>query len=170
MLRWYLIQTKPSNEAVALTNLIRQGYEVYLPRLAQQVRRREGWRERIVVLFPRYLFLRLREGTQALAPVRSSVGVAKIVGFGGRYAVVPDHVIEGIRSQGDSQSGLHRIKDAPALKAGAAVRITGGAFEGLEGIFERHVGADRVNVLLRLLGQHASVRVATDFIEPADAT
>jgi hypothetical protein len=44
------------------------------------------------------------------------------------------------------------------------VRISQGAFDGLEGLFERAAGADRVVVLLRLLGQNAPVCVPADFI------
>jgi len=44
------------------------------------------------------------------------------------------------------------------------VRISTGPFEGLEGVFERQAGADRVVVLLRLLGQNASVCVSIDSV------
>ena len=71
----------------------RQGYEVNLPRLAQAVRRHGRWLEQVVAFFPRYLFLRLNEGSQALGPVRSTVGVASIVRFGSSYATVPDQLI-----------------------------------------------------------------------------
>jgi transcriptional antiterminator RfaH len=167
MLRWYLIQTKPSGEMVAQTNLARQGYEVYLPRLRQPVRRAGRWRDRIVALFPRYLFLRLREGTQSLAPVRSSIGVADIVRFGFRYAVVSDRIVDDLKARSDPDSGLHQMAPQPFLKPGMRVRITTGAFDGLEGIFERDAGSDRVDVLLRLLGQEASARVPAAFVVAA---
>jgi transcriptional antiterminator RfaH len=169
MLRWYLVQTKPSSETIAQTNLIRQGYEVYLPRLAERVRWRSGWRERISALFPRYVFLRLLEGSQALAPVRSSVGVVSVVRFGGKYAVVPDQIIDGIKARGDPDSGLHHIKRPASLISGERVRIIMGAFEGLDGIFERTAGIDRVSVLMRLLGQEASVCVPAAFVVAASA-
>jgi len=42
MLRWYLIYTKPSSEALALKNLARQRYDAYVPRVLQTVRRAGG--------------------------------------------------------------------------------------------------------------------------------
>ncbi len=164
MLRWYLIHTKPAGEVVARSNLERQGYEVYLPRLVQPVRRRLQWHERIVALFPRYLFLHLSEGLQALGPVRSSIGVAGIVRFGAEYAIVPDRIVSELRSREEPQTGLHRAPRRPPLKPGTPVRITHGPFDGLEGICERHAGADRVVVLLKLLGQDAPVRIPADFV------
>lgn len=159
MLRWYLIHTKVSAEAIAQRNLERQGYEVYLPRLAQSVRFDGRWRDCMMALFPRYLFLRLDEGRQPLAPVRSTVGVATVVRFGSRYTTVPDKIVNELRSRADPVSGLHRLKRKPLWVAGATVRITAGSFEGLEGIFERFAGSERVLVLLNLLGQEASVRI-----------
>ena len=93
MMRCYVIHTKWASETVAESNLQRQGYEVYLPRLARTVRRRGRLREQIVPLFPRYLFLRLNEGSQVLGPVRSTTGVARVVRFGSSYATVPDQLI-----------------------------------------------------------------------------
>lgn len=164
MLRWYVIHTKPASESVARTHLARQGYEVYLPRVIQPMRRAGRWRDRIVALFPRYLFLRLREGQQPLGPVRSSVGVSSVVHFGSSYAVVPDRIVTDIQSRADPESGLHRLSAPPSLTSGMDVRITGGLFEGLEGVFQRESGADRVVVLLKLLGQDASVRVPSALV------
>ena len=166
MLRWYVIHTKPSAETVAQVNLERQGYEVYLPRLLQSCLWRQRRRERIVPLFPRYLFLRLREGCQPLGPVRSSVGVSGIVRFGCRYAVVADEVIGGLQARAHPLTGLHRLSSPLPLAPGAAVRVTAGPFDGLEGIFQRADGAERVVVLLKLLGQDTPVRVPADWILP----
>jgi transcriptional antiterminator RfaH len=170
MLRWYLIHTKPVREGVAEANLQRQGYDVYLPRIQQPVRRHGRWRESIVPLFPRYLFLQLSEGCQALSPVRSSVGVAGIVRFGTRYAIVPHHIIMQLRLRADPESGLHCLAKRPLLARGATVRITAGPFEGLDGVFEREAGPARVVVLLNLLGQDAAVRIPVDSVAPSYAT
>jgi transcriptional antiterminator RfaH len=166
LLRWYLVHTKASAEAVAQLNLERQGYETYVPRLLQA----RGWhgprRERIVPLFPRYLFLRLREGCQALAPVRSSAGVSDVVRFGASYAVVADEVIAGLRSRADPLTGFHRLNSVGSFVRGAAVRLAAGPFDGLEGIFQRQDGEERAVVLLRLLGQETPVRVPAEWVLP----
>jgi transcriptional antiterminator RfaH len=163
MLHWYLIHTKVSGEKSARLNLERQGYEVYLPLLLQRAPAVARPRERIVPLFPRYLFLRLDEGHQSLHPVHSTIGVAAVVRFGFQYTIVPDGVLRQLRDREDPETALHRLGRAP-LSRGAAVRITAGAFDGLEGIFERPDGAERVLVLLQLLGQQVSVRLPCEFV------
>jgi transcriptional antiterminator RfaH len=170
MLRWYLIRTKPAAETVAQTNLERQGYEVYLPRLLQNIAWRQQRRERIGALFPRYLFLRLHEGSQALAPVRSSLGVSDAVRFGYRYAIVADGVVRDLRARADPRTGLHRLARPAPLAPGAAVRVTTGPFDGLEGVFERDDGAERSIVLLKLLGQDTPVRIPAECILPRDSS
>jgi transcriptional antiterminator RfaH len=164
MQRWYLIYTKPSSEALALKHLLRQRYDAYVPRVVQTVRRAGRCHERIGPLFPRYLFLRLNEGQQALAPVSSTVGVAGIVRFGARYTIVPDHVVHELQTRADPVTGLHRLNCGSKMMPGAAVRIRLGPLDGLEGVFEREAGADRVVVLLSLLGQSAPVYVPLDAV------
>ncbi len=167
MLNWYLVHTKPAGEAVAQINLVRQGYEVYLPQLIDEVRSRGRLREKITALFPRYLFIRIFEGQQSLGPVRSSLGVSNVVRFGRDYAIVPDRIVRDLRTREEPGRGLHRLSRPAPLISGTRVRVTQGPFDGLDGIFQRDAGADRVVVLLQLLGQTASVRVPIDFILPA---
>lgn len=169
MLRWYLIHTKPCGEVMAQVNLQRQGFGVYLPRVLLTVRRRGRWQEAIAPLFPRYLFLQLNEGRQALAPVRSSVGVSAVVRFGPQCAVVPDQIVQDLRLRADPQTGLHRLVGQSALVAGSPVHIGAGAFEGLNGVFQRQAGPDRVVVLMSLLGQEAAVRVSAECVWPGRA-
>jgi transcriptional antiterminator RfaH len=169
MQRWYVVQTKPAAEPLAQGNLVRQGYEIYFPRLTEFVVRAGRRRERVVPLFPRYLFVRIKEGIQPLAPIGSSKGVSRLVRFGTRYAVVPDRVIRNLRDRADPATGLHRLRGESELARGAAVRVIGGPFEGLEGVFEQRAGAERVFVLLTLLGQNTRVRLQTYHVVPQHA-
>lgn len=152
-----------------MPNLARQGYQVYFPRVVQPVRTREGWRERIAPLFPRYLFVRLNVGRQAFAPLRSTLGVSGVVRFGSEYARVPDPVITGLRSREDATTGLHHLGRPAPLTLGAPVRIVDGVFDGLEGIFVRASGDERVFVLLELLGAPTQVQVPAICVEARGA-
>jgi transcriptional antiterminator RfaH len=164
--RWYLIHTKPGREAVAEVNLRRQGYLVYYPRLLRSTRLRGRWVDRIAALFPRYLFLGLAVGQQEIGPVRSTLGVANVVRFGCDYTPVPDAVVEDLRMRADPETGLHRLHAHAAFKAGSKVRIVDGAFDGLEGVFHRESGDERVVLLLGLLGRDTLVQVPAAFVMP----
>jgi transcriptional antiterminator RfaH len=162
---WYLVYCKPRQETVARENLVRQGYEIYLP-FMRDVRRRQGRRiAQISPMFPRYLFIHLNRDTDNWAPVRSTLGVVSIVKFGHDPARVPDDLIALLRSHEDPQ-GIH-ILPAEEYKPGSRVRITQGGFAGYEGIFQAATSRDRVTVLLDVLGRKARATVDSASIEPA---
>ncbi|MEO8016293.1 MAG: transcription termination/antitermination NusG family protein [Pseudomonadota bacterium] len=163
---WFLILTKPAGEQLAEVELARQGFHVYYPRLQRQARHRGRLIERVVALFPRYLFVRLDVGGQASAPIRSTRGVSNIVRFGEDATIVPDAVVESLMRRADPKSGLHRI-ERPTLQPGARVNVVGGAFDGLDGIYEREAGDQRSVILLSLLGRNTPVRVSSAFLERA---
>jgi len=151
---------------VAEANLRRQGYEVYYPRLLRPRRVRRHWVDRVTPLFPRYVFLRLCVGHQAIAPARSTVGVASIVRFGGDYAVVPDAIVENLRMRAAPDTGLHCPHSHSAFEPGSNVRIVAGVFDGLEGVFQRESGDERVVLLLGLLGRDTLVQLPAEFVLP----
>jgi transcriptional antiterminator RfaH len=167
--RWHLVLSKRSSEEVAKMQLERQGYSVYLPRLQAKVLRRGKWRERIVALFPRYLFVQLDSLVQSLGPIRSTIGVANIVRFGVEYAIVPNSIVNGLVEHEDPQTRLHKLRIGAWFKHGSAVRIAAGALSGLEGIFQYEDGNDRVVVLLNLLGRETCVRVDSGCVVPSAA-
>jgi transcriptional antiterminator RfaH len=167
LLRWFLVLSKPAAERAAKLNLERQGYRVYCPRLQQPALRRGRWVERIVALFPRYLFVQVDGARQSLAPVGSTVGVAGIVRFGSQAAAVPARIVDDLIAREDPVSGLHKLDSSRKLRAGARVSLVGGSFLGLDGIFEREAGQDRVVVLLSLLGREVAVGVPSRFVVPA---
>lgn len=165
-LRWFLVFTKASSEQVAAAHLARQGFETYLPRLQRQSLRRTHWVRRIVALFPRYVFVRLDVRNQALAPVRSTRGVAGLVRFGEEAAVVPDGVVESLMRRADPDTGLHCLAQSPPRR-GANVSIVGGPLAGLDGVFERDTGEERAVILLSLLGRSTPVEVDSTFVVPS---
>ncbi len=162
--RWYLVYTKLRQEHVARTNLLRQGYETYLP-LIRELRRRQGRRmPEVAPMFPRYLFVRLDTRTDNWAPIRSTLGVVSLVRFGQQPALVPDDLIGLLREREDSE-GL-QVLPPEIFRPGARVRIMAGALAGYEGIFLAPTGRERVVILLDFLGQHTRVAVARHCLAP----
>ena len=166
---WYAVHTKPRKESLAEANLQRQDFETYLPWYKRVARQRGTWREIIEPLFPRYLFLRIDPTQQTVAPIRSTLGVTTLVTFGHRLAPVSDDIIDAIRQNADAQTGL-LIAPEHHFRRGDTVTITAGPFEGLQGIFETSSGAQRVAVLLDILGKSARVVLNRSQVEPMDTS
>lgn len=163
--RWYLVYAKPRQEGVAQTNLLRQGYNSYLP-LVRQPRRRRGRRVTVIgPMFPRYLFVQLDRRTDNWAPIRSTLGVVSIVRFGQLPAAVPDDLIALMKARED-EKGV-QVLPADDYKRGARVRITAGGLAGYEAVFVTRTSRDRVVVLLEILGKYTRTSVDAAALEPA---
>jgi transcriptional antiterminator RfaH len=164
-LNWYLVYCKPRQEAVARSNLDRQGYKTYLP-LIREMRRRAGRRvEAVAPMFPRYLFIQLSTETDDWGPIRSTLGVASLVRFGQLPTTVPGVLIEQLRRREDAD-GLHKAPIGE-YQRGARVRIADGGFAGYEGIFLARSGRDRITVLLKVLGRDTPAHIDPGAVEPA---
>ena len=157
-MHWYLIHTKPRQELRALENLQRQGYECYLPLLPT-----EKIQQKLVAivdepLFPRYLFIRLdsSQSGKSWAPIRSTLGVSKLVTFGMEPAKVDHALIEFLR---ESEA---KISEQPQrlFDVGDRLLVTDGPFAGIEAIYQMNNGEGRVMVLIELLSKPVKVVMA----------
>ena len=164
--RWYAVCCKPRQESVAEENLLRQGFQVYLPRIRIRQRRRRQWIDAVEVLFPRYIFIRVDPLQRSTASVRSTRGVVGMVRFGGQPAVVPDKIMDALRQREDADSGMH-LDERPLFSAGETVKLVEGPLAGMEGVFTEQDGDKRVIVLLELLGKANKVTVSRDWIARA---
>lgn len=154
---WFLVRSKLRQESVALTHLARQGYESYLPLFATEklVRRKSTVVQE--PMFARYLFVRLDTTGQgqSWSPIRSTVGVSELVCFGSRPARVDDALIATLREREATQQA-----DPITLFAhGDNVRITEGAFAGLEAIYQMNDAEGRSMVLLDLLSKPVAMTI-----------
>lgn len=158
---WYAVQTKPRQEQLAADNLLRQNFTTYLPKLRTSKHLHGRWTPVVEPLFPRYLFIQVNPNEHNIAPVRSTLGVAKLVKFGAELISVPQRVIDYLRENEDPETS--QISDqAPRFKKGEQLEILDGPFRGLNGIYEVDSAADRALVLISLLGRDSKVAIHHD--------
>ena len=143
---WYVVHTKPRQEQRALDNLSAQGYECYLPLMSVEKLLRQQVQVVQEPLFSRYLFIRLQSAQQSLAPVRSTLGVSKLVSFGQQPAHISNEWIDALRS-------APAARMARLFTPGDCVRVVSGPLQGAEGIYQAVDGERRAMVLIELLGQ-----------------
>jgi transcriptional antiterminator RfaH len=107
-------------------------------------------------LFPRYLFIRLGTGleSQSWAPIRSTVGVSRLVTFGQTPAKIEDELIAQLQVKTDSVELQLRH-----FEAGEQVVVTEGPFVGVEAIYQMADAEGRVMVLLNILSKQVKMSV-----------
>ena len=156
-MHWYVIHTKPRQEQRALANLQQQGYTCFLPVLARQKLCRGALTVVPEPLFARYLFIQLDGGQmgQSWAPIRSTMGVSRLVTFGTEPAKVRADLIESLRAH--SSAATHAV---PLFTPGEHVQIKNGPFAGLEGIYQLDDGERRAMVLIELLHKPSRITLA----------
>lgn len=149
--RWYLIQTKPRQEARAEEHLQRQQFECYRPLKAGAPKKRNPRAVSEEELFPGYLFIRMDQVHDNWYPIRSTRGVARIVTFGAHPVPVQDELIEQIRQR------LLSPAPRPEFQQGEHVLIKSGSFCDIEAIFLTADGEERAVILLNLLQREQKV-------------
>jgi transcriptional antiterminator RfaH len=160
---WYLIQTKPRQENLARINLERQGYTIYLPVIPIRRRRRGKLYTELGPMFPLYLFINLSDGVDDWGPLRSTIGVTKLVTFGNIPARVPNPLISTLKACEDS-NGI-QIVHSKSYQAGDKVRITDGPFSGYEAIIHSTSARTRSILLLKVVENFIKVSIDIEHLE-----
>ncbi|MFM7800694.1 MAG: transcription/translation regulatory transformer protein RfaH [Limnohabitans sp.] len=159
-MHWYAIHSKPRQEARALDNLQRQGFEAWLPLLTVEkvCRGKLSWVTE--PMFSRYLFIRLDTEHTNWSPIRSTLGVSRMVSFDNRPAVVADELIQALQTV--PQRAPERL-----FRPGQTIKIISGPLKGIEGIFQQADGEHRAMVLIDLLNKQHRVTTLMQDLRPA---
>jgi DNA-binding response OmpR family regulator/transcription antitermination factor NusG len=138
-LRWVVLKTRPWHERQVEQAIAAHGVEAYVPVASNG--ERDG---ASAVLFPGYVFARVDVAAGDLLRIRSAAGVAYVLPQGGPPGLLPNELIEAIRTRASEPGvGLHR---------GDRVRIMRGPFRWLEAVFDRRTNpAGRVRILLEFV-------------------
>ena len=157
--RWYCVRLQPKREHVATAHLRRlSGVEIYCPLIRLKKRGRGGSAWNTEALFPGYLFARFDFVTWH-RDVHYAHGVSHIVKFGEDYPSVPEALMADLQRRFGTEPVTQLT---PPLSVGSAVRIVAGPFCGFVSVVTRlPVGAQRVRVLLEVLGQSVEAELSS---------
>ncbi len=154
---WYVVHTKPKQESRALMNLERQGFHCFLPTIPVKRVKGKVFEIKPEPLFSRYLFIELDTSAsgKSWSPIRSTLGVSKLVNFGTQPARVDPLLIALLREQ---ESNLAQSPIAQ-YQPGDIVRIKDGPFKGLQAVYQMDDGEMRAMVLIELLQKPTSMQI-----------
>ncbi len=141
---WYLVQCKARQDARAEEHLQRQGYTCFRSTYRREHLVKGARRVSSESLFPGYLFIQLSLHV-SWSPLRSTRGVARIVGFGGHPLPISDALVHTLQER-DHQGIVTTL-----FKPGDHVRINDGPFAELEAVFLAMDGDERVVLLMNFL-------------------
>lgn len=163
-LPWRVLRVHSQREADVQGLLLHNDVTGYTP-LSKERRR---WTHRTVTvsvpLFPGYVFAKfdIRRKTELLQVVP---WIYDVVGFGGFAATVSECEIQRVRMITAATPATDRIATWPQLVTGEKVRVAFGKYTGLEGVYAKPAGEDRVWVTVAILGRSVGVRVERSMVE-----
>ena len=159
---WFSARTKPKHEHIAAANLRKNlGLEVFSPRLRLEKLTRRGLVNVIEPLFPCYIFVRCVLDERQ-TDIQHTVGVNRMVSFGGVVPQVPDQIILELQECFENEEILQVHNQ---LEPGDEVTVADGAFAGMNALVLKTLPAKkRVQILLDILGRPATVEVEQDAV------
>jgi transcriptional antiterminator RfaH len=152
---WFCLRTQPKREHIAAACLRQiSEVEVFCPRLRFRRSTKRGLFWFVESMFPGYLpgylFSRFEYATLHRR-IRQTPSVSGFVQFGERLALLPDVLMNEIRSRTGSDDLL---EVAQSMEPGQEVRIAQGPFQGLEALVTRLITArERVEILIEWMGR-----------------
>jgi transcriptional antiterminator RfaH len=156
---WFCLRAQPKREHIAAACLRQiSDVEAFCPRLRFRKSTNRGPVWFIEAMFPGYLFARFDYANRNRL-IRQGPGVNGFVQFGERLAMLPEPLINEIKSQ---TSGNEVVEINPELEPGRTVQLARGPFLGLEAVITRLIPArERVEILIEWMGRtlHAEASV-----------
>jgi transcription antitermination factor NusG len=154
---WALVTTQPNCERIATRNLGFQDIESYAPRYRKQYFQRGKKHERLLYLFPGYLFVRVVGIWRGLLSTR---GVLQVLG-GARPSIVPDAMVEDLMHKEKIGQGSVPLP----WYVGQKLRVKDGAFAGELVVYEGMGKHDRERVLLMAMGGYVPIELSGSNLE-----
>lgn len=158
---WYVAETAPRKEMVALQNLRRQSFHGVCPRFSK-VRRHARRTENVLVpYFPGYVFVRFDRERDRWSSINGTLGVRRLIGSRPNAPqAVPNAVVEALLARA---AGVGVFPFQP----GDEVRVASGPLADQVATIERLADQERVRILMNILGNQTPVIVRAADLVPA---
>jgi transcription antitermination factor NusG len=161
---WTAATTRLHQEERAAHHVENQGFEFYLPRTWEPLARPIGpITERRALLFPGWIFIKLRPNWQVLPSTR---GIKSLMTIDGKPCHVRDSEIASLRAMEDCR-GVIRLPDRFTKGDRVVVGQGGKAWRDHWGIVYGTPAAGRCQVLFKLLGRRVVVELREAILSPA---
>lgn len=161
---WYIAKTKPQKETAIVNFLSQCGVQVFWPKVVLP----GHYGAKSQALFPTYIFCYVDPESVIWPKVRWAPGMSYFLSCDGEPVPVPEALVDYLKVRVTQSNDLGQFRQ---LSQGDRVVITGGPFTGLEGIFQRYVGAkQRCMIFLEVVGRLTNVELSEWEVAEASST
>lgn len=163
--QWIALYTNPRAEKKVEQNLLREGYEVYLP----IIRELHNWSDRKkwveVPLIKSYIFVKITSAQEI--KMRDIQGVSHIVKFKNNVVTVPEREIQMMKDFIAAEIAV-QVRTFEQLRPGRAVRIKSGPLSGMLGILVSDCEEGNFAVQITGISMALVTYIQNELLEPLD--
>lgn len=157
--RYYVVQTQPQRESLAVKEMQNQGFRTFFPVIQHLPRTQNGrtLNARRAPLFPKYVFVQLDLDYDPWRSINGTRGVTRLMCMDeDRPSAMPDLAMSRLLAAGELI-----LEDAAGLpfNVNDTVEFTEGPMRGLKGVVNM-CSMERVTLLLSMLGGPVTVRTS----------
>jgi len=164
MKNWYVVNTNPREDAIAMAKLKNEGLEVYQPMMQKIVYHARKKTLKKVSLFPNYFFVRVDDSEVELFKVKWCRGVRRMLIDNNCPTPIDTQFIELLKNIEADNEGV--IKKPVEYEKGEPVRVMTGPMKDVIGIFESWDSDEgRVRILVEIVNQKARVVLHASMLE-----
>ena len=160
---WFVAQLRPQGLARAQTHLQRQEIESFSPQVLATVTRAGVLREARRPLFPGYLFVSFDPATPGWSAINGTRGISRLIlSAPYRPQPLPAALMAALIARCDA-SGL--LSTGDDLTVRDRIRVLSGPFADLVTTIETVLDAERIGILIDLMGRKVRTSVPRNHIE-----
>ena len=158
--KWIIAKIKPNKEKLASLNLVRQGFNIFLPKIKKITKVFNSSRTLTKPLFPGYIFIEIDKINWI--KINNTYGVREVLAIDGKPLCVSERIVNSIKSKCDKDDFYYKNF---YLKKGEKIKVNMGQNPSLECVFHEFVDYKRSSILIKLLDQQVKTVVENSLIE-----
>ena len=161
MEKWIAVYTKSRHEKVVIQELENKNIEAYCPifKERRQWSDRKRWVE--FPLFRSYVFAKIELKNSLY--ILQAMGVHHIIKFQGNISIIPDEIIQNIKSIID---GCFTVEQVEYFVKGDEVIVVDGPLKGMEGIVVKIKNENKLVLKIEAIQQAIAVQIHPGYLKP----
>ena len=162
---WFILQFKSNSHHLAIKNLTRQGFEIFLPLHDSTSRKLSRFINTSRPLFPGYMFVKFDRAESKWHKINNTYGVSRLITFSSILKSIPTTFVDSLMRRYDSSGKLIPVKK---LKKDDQVKILRGPFANFIATVEKYESDQRICILLELMNRKTKIQTPSDALELSD--
>ncbi len=161
MEKWIAVYTKSRHEKVVIQDLENKNIEAYCPifKERRQWSDRKRWVE--FPLFRSYVFAKIELKNSIY--ILQTMGVHHIIKFQGNISIIPDEIIQNIKSMID---GGFTVEQVEYFVKGDEVIVVDGPLKGMDGIVVKIKNENKLVLKIEVIQQAIAVQIHPGYLKP----